>query len=113
MRENGLVSNYRVAKYKLKITSCKESNISNLLNKKFDDRDKLEVAVSDLTYVRVGNKWNYVCTLLDLSNREIIGYSVGKNKTADLVKEAFLSCRYSLNSIRVFLQIEEKNMIIC
>ena len=58
--------------------------------------------LSDLTYVRIGNKWNYVRDLLNLSNREIIGYSAGENKTADLVKEAFLSCRYSLNSIRVF-----------
>ena len=33
-----------------------------------------EVVVSDLTYVRVGNAWNYICILLDLYNREIVGY---------------------------------------
>src|SRR5699024_11802786 len=27
----------------------------------------------------VGSKWNYVCTLVDLSNREVIGYSAGPN----------------------------------
>ena len=36
------------------------------MDRDFDNRDKLEVAVSDLTYVRVGSKWNYVCTLIDL-----------------------------------------------
>src|SRR5690606_6389755 len=46
--------------------------------------------------------WNYVCTIIDLSNREIIGYSAGANKDADLVEKAILSCRYSLNDIRVF-----------
>ena len=102
MKENSLVSNYTVAQYKIYSNSCNESNIPNIVDRDFDDRDKLEVAVSDLTYVRVGNKWNYVCTIIDLSNREIIGYSAGANKDADLVEKAILSCRYSLNDIRVF-----------
>ena len=33
------------------------------------------VVVSDLTYVRVRMSWNYICVLVDLFNREIIGYS--------------------------------------
>src|SRR5699024_2598102 len=70
MKENALVSNYTVAQYKVHNKGCNESNISNIVDRKFDDRDKLEVAVSDLTYVRVGNRWNYVCTLVDLANRE-------------------------------------------
>jgi putative transposase len=102
MKENGLVSNYTVAQYKVHSSKCNESDIPNIVNRDFDNRDKLEVAVSDLTYVRVGSKWNYVCTIIDLSNREIIGYSAGANKDADLIEKALLSCRYSLNDIRVF-----------
>jgi transposase InsO family protein len=102
MKKNGLVSNYTVAQYKVYSSKCNESDIPNIVDRDFDNRDKLEVAVSDLTYVRVGNKWNYVCTIIDLSNREIIGYSAGANKDADLIEKALLSCRYSLNDIRVF-----------
>ena len=58
--------------------------------------------MSDLTYVMVGNKWNYVCTLVDLSNREVIGYSAGPNKDASLIEKALLRCRYSLKDIKVF-----------
>lgn len=58
--------------------------------------------VSDLTYVRVGLKWNYVCVLVDLFNREIIGYSVGEHKTAQLVKQAFQSVKGSLEDIHLF-----------
>lgn len=54
MKENALVSNYTVAQYKVYNRGCNESNISNIVDRKFDDRNKLEVAVSDLTYVRVG-----------------------------------------------------------
>lgn len=48
MKENGLVSNYTVAQYKLHSNSCNESNIPNIVDRDFDNRDKLEVAVSDL-----------------------------------------------------------------
>jgi len=46
--------------------------------------------VSDLTYVIVGMNWHYICVLVDLFNREIIGYSAGRRKTATLVKQAII-----------------------
>lgn len=102
MKENGLVSNDTVAQYKVHSKGCNESNISNIIEREFDFKESLEVAVSDLTYVRVGNQWNYICTLIDLSNREIIEYSVRANKEATLVEKAFLRCRYSLKDIKIF-----------
>ena len=112
MKENALVSNYTVAKYKVHTASCNESPTANIVDRQFDDRDKLEVTVSDLTYVRVGGKWNYVCTIIDLHNREIIGYSAGANKNAELVETALLRCNYSLQDIKVFHSdyTEEKTM---
>ena len=62
------------------------------------DRD---VVISDLTYARVGTDWNYICVLIDLFNREIIGYSAGEHKTAELVKEAFQRVEGSLQDIRL------------
>lgn len=54
----------------------------NHLNREFNQKEPLRVVVSDLTYVRVDNKWNYVCLFVDLFNREIIGYSAGNRKDA-------------------------------
>jgi transposase InsO family protein len=102
MEKYSLISNYTVASYKPKKSKCNEEKIENLVNRSFKDRDKLEVIVSDLTYVRVGSKWNYICTLLDLHNKEVIGYSAGVKKDADLVYEAFLSCNYPLTEIKIF-----------
>lgn len=50
----------------------------------------------------MGKKWNYICVLVDLFNREIIGYSAGEHKTAELVREAFQSVEGSLEDIRLF-----------
>lgn len=103
MKKFSLVSNYTIAKYKVHKSSCNEEKVENVVDRNFEPgQKKLSVVVSDLTYVRVGGKWNYICILMDLHNREIIGYSVGKNKNADLVYQAFLNCKYSLDEISIF-----------
>jgi putative transposase len=102
MAQEGLVSRYTVAQFKPAQTSCNEVKIANKLNRKFNDKEAREVVVSDLTYVRVDGKWNYICILLDLHNREIIGYSAGTNKTAELVKEAFMKVSGAISAIQLF-----------
>lgn len=57
---------------------------------------------SDLTYVRVGASWNYVCLLVDPCNREIVGHSAGPRKDAWLVKSAFATLSFPISDIEVF-----------
>lgn len=102
MKTNGLVSNYTVAQYKVYKSTCNEAKIENIVDRDFNDRDSLEVIVSDLTYVRVGKSWNYVCLLEDLHNREIVGYSAGKKKDAGLVEKAIFTCKYPLDKMKIF-----------
>ncbi|NQS76141.1 MAG: DDE-type integrase/transposase/recombinase [Peptococcaceae bacterium] len=102
MKENGLVSKYTVAQYKPHKTSCNESPMSNELNRQFKQEKELSVVVSDLTYVRVGMSWNYVCLLVDLFNREIIGYSAGPNKDARLVYKAISTISGNLGQMCLF-----------
>lgn len=58
--------------------------------------------MTDLTYVRVDRRWAYVCLIIDLSNREIIGLSVGWHNTAELVKQAIQSIPYALTKVKLF-----------
>ena len=102
MKENDLVSSYTVAQYKTLRQPTNEEKICNEVNREFDNRNHLEVVVSDLTYVRAAGKWNYVCIILDLHNREIIGYSAGPRKDALLVYQAFASIKHNLNDISIF-----------
>jgi len=102
MKEQGLVSNYTVKVFKPQKTEPNEAKTGNRLNRQFDNQPHRKVVVSDLTYVRVVHTWNYVCTLVDLFNREIIGVSAGRQKTADLVKEAFASVKGDLSQIEIF-----------
>lgn len=102
MNLNGLVSNYTVKQFKVHKSTCNEDKIENKLNRKFDRKEQVDVIVSDLTYVNVKGKWNYICLIIDLFNREIIGYAAGKNKTAELVYKAFSRIKTDLNNINIF-----------
>ncbi len=102
MNEQGLVSKYTVAQFKPHKTLVNESEIGNKLNREFNQNEALKVIVSDLTYVRVKQKWHYICVLVDLYNREIIGYSAGPRKSASLVQRAFSTVKYNLNRLKLF-----------
>ena len=102
MHSNGLVSAYTIKKYRPNKDKVNNEVKPNLLERHFNEKDPYEVVVSDLTYVRVGNTWNYICILLDLYNREIVGYSCGKHKDAKLVYDAFAKIKTNLKNICVF-----------
>lgn len=102
MIKYNLISNYTLKQFKVHKTGCNNDEIKNIVNREFNNRDNLEVVVSDLTYVRVRDKWYYICLLVNLFNREIIGYSAGPNKTAELVYEAFLKSTVNLSKIHIF-----------
>lgn len=102
MRELGLVSVYTIAQFRVHKATCNEDPVSNLLNREFRSTAPRTTIVSDLTYVRVGTQWNYICLLTDLFNREIIGYSCGRYKDADLVLRAFSKVKGSLEDVQLF-----------
>lgn len=91
-----------MAQYKPHKSTCNEAPIKNELQRQFNQDEQLAVIVSDLTYVRVGKKWHYVCLFVDLFNREIIGYSAGRHKTAELVYQALSTIKGNLNNVQLF-----------
>lgn len=102
MKARNLFSAYSKSKYTAHKGNCNESPIPNELNRQFNDHSEYAAVVSDLTYVRVNYKWNYICLLVDLFNREIIGYSAGQRKDANLVVNAFATVHTDLGRIQMF-----------
>ena len=102
MKKYRLISNYTVKQYKVHKSKCNEEKIDNVVHRQFNDREDLEIVVSDLTYVNVSGKWHYICLLINLFNREIVGYSAGPNKDAKLVYEAFMNSTINLKKVKIF-----------
>ena len=102
MRENGLVSAYGRKRFKVHPGAVNEADVPNVVARGFGGRAPRTHICSDLTYVRVGASWNYVCLLIDLCNREIVGHSAGPRKDARLVKSAFATLSFPISDIEVF-----------
>ena len=102
MKKLHLISVYTKAQYKHHSSQKNEVKTKNIIDRKFNERSPLEVIVSDLTYVRVNNRWAYVCAITDLFNREVIGYACDYYRDATLVKKAFQTITYPLDAIEYF-----------
>lgn len=102
MRENGPVGAYGRKRFKVHPGAVNEADVPNVVARGFGGRAPRTHICSDLTYVRVGASWNYVCLLVDLYNREIVGHSAGPRKDARLVKSAFATLSFPISDIEVF-----------
>jgi len=102
MKEQGLVSTYTIAQYKPHKSTCNELTTVNVLNRKFHQTEVKRFVVSDLTYVKVQNRWHYICVLVDLFDREVIGHSVGPHKDAALISRDFETVKGDLSNVQWF-----------
>lgn len=90
MRENGIIAKMarRFKRHKHKHELFRSS--TNLLLDREAVTAHNQVWVGDVTFIRVDNKWTYLSTVMDLYNREIIGWCVSKKNDAALVKETLI-----------------------
>lgn len=82
MRELNLRS---IVKRKFKKTansSHKYPGVENLLNQNFQVKEKNKAWVSDITYIRTGEGWLYLTTVIDLFDRKVIGWSLSDTMRA-------------------------------
>ena len=62
----------------------------NKLSRNFDQTEANKVWASDITYVPVGDKFYYVCVILDLFSRRVLSYSVSDRIDTNLTIKAFM-----------------------
>lgn len=88
MRKHGIFSR---TKKKFKVTTKQNyaATVSpNLINGCFEAERFNQIWTSDITYIWTKEGWMYLAVILDVYNREIIGWSVNQKATADLVLNA-------------------------
>ena len=88
MREHGIRARHKRrfivttdSKHKLPIAP-------NLLDRNFTPAAPNQVWTSDITYLWTDEGWLYLAIVLDLFNREVIGWSLKPRMTADIVTDA-------------------------
>lgn len=61
----------------------------NVLAQDFHAAGPNQTWVSDITYIRTGEGWLYLCMVMDLFSRQIIGWAMESYLTQALVQQAF------------------------
>lgn len=89
MRKLGIksivVKKYQYTKNQGKVPDDKE----NILKRNFKADNVFKKLATDITYIYVVNEgWTYLASVMDLYDRKIIGWSYGKNITAELATQA-------------------------
>ena len=75
-----------------KVTTDSDHNklvYPNVLDQKFNAKRLNESWVSDITYIWTAEGWLYLAGVKDLYTKELVGYTINKRMTADLVCSAF------------------------
>ena len=70
-------------------TKSESGDYKNLLNRKFHQSAPNQNWVSDITYIRVGQKWAYLCVIIDLFSRKVIAWKISFKADAELVISTF------------------------
>lgn len=89
MKENNIRSK-ATKKFKATTNSNHKHPVApNLLKRDFDPKQMNESWCGDITYIRTDEGWLYLATVIDLYSRKMIGWSVDKQMTRQLVVDAF------------------------
>jgi len=99
MREMGLKS---VLSKSFKVCTTDSNHSFTVAENKLDrnfDTDKLgHKWVSDITYIKVKDQWNYVTTIMDLADRKIIAWTLSEDMTTEnTVYKAWLQASKTRN----------------
>lgn len=88
MREHGIRARHK-RRYKVTTDSTHHLPVApNRLNRDFTPSAPNQVWTSDITYLWTDEGWLYLAIVLDLFNREVVGWSLKFRITADIVTDA-------------------------
>lgn len=89
MAELGLIPLAAVAAFKkANRRSSRTADPVDLVDRVFTQTTPGAFLVGDITYVRTGEGWLYVATVIDLASRMVLGHASGKRQTVELLIRA-------------------------
>ena len=102
MKRRGVTGAYARGTSEPHRTRADGAGLANILDRGSDGYGPRAHLAGDLTYVRVGGEWAYVCPLIDLANRSIAGHGADTGRAAGPAMAAFATLDFPLTGVEVF-----------
>lgn len=88
MRENNIFA-HRKKKFRVTTNSKHNYIVSpNIVNRNFKPDSKNKIWVSDITYIYTLEGWLFLCTIIDLFNKKVTGWSTSNSLEAKIAIQA-------------------------
>lgn len=91
MKANDLQGIPQKRQWKKKDSTQRPSDVANHLERDFSATEPHQKWVTDITYVRTGEGFLYLCVVKDLFNSVIVGWSMSSVQNRDLVLQSVLA----------------------
>ena len=88
MAAHGVHGVFKPAKVRTTIPAEDNPPIPDLVGRRFDPGCPDRAWAGDITYVRTGEGWLYLASVLDLGSRRLLGYSMADHMRTELVIDA-------------------------
>lgn len=91
MRENGIysITRYKHRPYPKEKVETRYND--NIVGREFITKKPNKVWCGDITYIKTAAGWVYLAAVIDVFNREVVGYSLSKKANTELTKRALAS----------------------
>lgn len=88
MRANGVVGHHLRRRVRTTIPAETTPPVPDLIGRGFDPGAPDAAWCGDITYLRTGEGWLYLASVLDLGSRRLLGYSMASHMRTELVTDA-------------------------
>lgn len=90
MRLAGLQGVPQKRRWRKKSSDARPSGVRNHLERNFSAGSPNTKWVTDITYIRTGERWLYLCVVLDLYSGLVVGWSMSERQDRHMVLQAVL-----------------------
>lgn len=94
MRANRIYGLPQRRRWRAKRSGSRPAAVSNHLDRNFTADEPNTKWVTDITYIRTAEGWLYLCVVVDLYSKLVIGWSMGARQHRDLVIKAVMMALY-------------------
>lgn len=90
MRANGLQGVPQRRRWRHKPSGQRPASVQNHLSRDFNAAAANSKWVTDITYIRTGESWLYLCVVIDLHSGLVVGWSMSQRQDRQMVLQAVL-----------------------